>query len=33
MSLDAEAAKQAILNKIARPLKLSLEEAAEGIIR
>jgi N-methylhydantoinase A len=33
MSLDAEAAKQAILNKIARPLKLSLEEAAEGIIK
>jgi N-methylhydantoinase A len=33
MSLDAEAAKQAILNRIARPLKLSLEEAAEGIIK
>ena len=33
MSLDAEAAKQAILDKIARPLKLSLEEAAEGIIK
>ena len=33
MSLDVEAAKQAILGKIARPLKLSLEEAAEGIIK
>ena len=33
MSLDVEAAKQAILKKIARPLKLSLEEAAEGIIK
>ena len=33
MSLDVEAAKQAILDKIARPLKLSLEEAAEGIIK
>ncbi len=33
MSLDVEAAKQAILKKVARPLKLSLEEAAEGIIK
>ena len=33
MSLDVEAAKQAISDKIAQPLKLSLEEAAEGIIK
>ena len=33
MSLDVEAAKQAIMDKIARPLELSLEEAAEGIIK
>jgi len=33
MSLDIEAAKQAISDKIARPLKLLLEEAAEGIIK
>lgn len=33
ISLDVEAAKQAIMEKIARPLKLSLEEAAEGIIK
>jgi N-methylhydantoinase A len=33
MSLDVEAAKQAITEKIAQPLHLSLEEAAEGIIK
>lgn len=33
ISLDVEAAKEAIRNKIARPLNLSLEEAAEGIIK
>ena len=33
MGLDLRASKQAILDKIARPLKLSLEDAAEGIIK
>jgi N-methylhydantoinase A len=33
MSLDVEAARRAIMDKIARPLNLSLEEAAEGIIK
>jgi len=33
MSLDVESARRAILDKIARPLKLSLEEAAEGIVK
>ena len=33
MSLDVETARRAILDKIARPLHLSLEEAAEGIIK
>jgi N-methylhydantoinase A len=33
MFLDVEAAKQAITEKIAQPLHLSLEEAAEGIIK
>ncbi len=33
MSLDVDAAARAITDRIARPLRLSLEEAAEGIIK
>jgi N-methylhydantoinase A len=33
MSLDADGAKKAILERVANPLMLSVEEAAEGILR
>jgi N-methylhydantoinase A/oxoprolinase/acetone carboxylase beta subunit len=33
MSLDAEGAKNAILARVAKPLSLSVEDAAEGILR
>jgi N-methylhydantoinase A len=33
MSLDAKAAHQAISDRVAKPLSLSVEEAAEGILR